>query len=54
MRAKFGSFKNPFATITSLSEPYFRFKFILLVHMKKVIYMNYMAAAQAAKNNGDE
>ena len=29
---KFGSFKNPFAVITSLSELYFRFeKFILLV-----------------------
>ena len=29
---KFGSFKNPFATITSLSELYFRFRrFILLV-----------------------
>ena len=32
----FGSFKNPFATITSLSELYFRFRrFILLVQMKK-------------------
>ena len=39
---KFGSFKNPFATITSLSELYFRFRrFILLVEMKKVISMNY-------------
>ena len=35
---KFGSFKNPFATITSLSELYFRFRrFILLVQTKKVI-----------------
>ena len=33
---KFGSFKNPFATITSLSEHYFRIRrFILLVKMKK-------------------
>ena len=33
---KFGSFKNPFATITSLSELYFKFRrFILLVQMKK-------------------
>ena len=33
---KFGSFKNPFATITSLCELYFRFRrFILLVQMKK-------------------
>ena len=39
---KFGSFKNPFATITSLSELYFRFRrFILLVQTKKVISMNY-------------
>ena len=39
---KFGSFKNPFATITSLSELYLRFRrFILLVQMKKVISMNY-------------
>ena len=39
---KFGTFKNPFATITSLSELYFIFRrFILLVQMKKVISMNY-------------
>ena len=39
---KFGSFKNPFASITSLPELYFRFeRFILLVQTKKVISMNY-------------
>ena len=39
---KFGSFKNPFAMITSLSELYFRRRrFILLVQTKKVIFMNY-------------
>ena len=39
---KFGSFKNPFATITSLFELYFRIRrFILLVQTKKVISMNY-------------
>ena len=39
---EYGSFKNPFATITSLSELYFRFRrFILLVQTKKVISMNY-------------
>ena len=39
---KFGSLKNPFARITSLSELYFRFRrFILLVQTKKVISMNY-------------
>ena len=33
---KFGSFKNPFSTITSLSELYFRFRrFILSVQTKK-------------------
>ena len=49
---KFGSFKNPFAAITSLSELYFRFRrFILLVQMEEVISM---AAAQAAENHADE
>ena len=39
---KFGSFKNPFATITSLSELHFRLRrFMLLVQTKKVISMNY-------------
>ena len=39
---KFDSFKNPFVTITSLSELYFRFRrFILLVQTKMVISMNY-------------
>ena len=39
---KFGSFKNPFAMITSLSELYSRFRrFILLVQTKKVISMDY-------------
>ena len=42
---KFGSFKNPFATITSLSELYFRFRgFIQLIQMKKVISMNYSSS----------
>ena len=36
---KFGSFKNPFAKITSLSEFYFRFRrFVLLVKRKKNLY----------------
>ena len=40
--ASFCSFKNPFATIASLSELYFRFRrFMLLVQTKKVISMNY-------------
>ena len=39
---KFDSFKNPFATITNLSELYFRFRrFILLLQTKKVISINY-------------
>ena len=37
---KFGSFKDPFATITSLSELYLSRRFILLVQTK-VIYINY-------------
>ena len=38
----FGSFKNTFATITRLSELYFRIRrFSLLVQTKKVISMNY-------------
>ena len=37
-----GSFKDPFAEITSLSELYFRFKrFILLVEMKTVTSVKY-------------
>ena len=41
-KCKFGSFKNPFATITSLSELYSRFiRIILLVQTKKVISMDY-------------
>ena len=39
---KFGSLKNPFATITSLSELYFRRRnFTLLVQTKEVISMSY-------------
>ena len=51
---KFGSFKNTFVTITSLSELCFRLsRFILLVQTKKVIFIT-MGAAQAAENHGDE
>ena len=47
---KFGSFKNPFAMITSLSELYFRFRrFILLVQTKKVISMNYGSSTSSWK-----
>ena len=47
---KFGSFENPFAVITSLSELYFRFRwFILSVQMKKVISMNYGNSANSWK-----
>ena len=45
---KFGSFENPFATITSLSELYFRFRrFILLVQTKKVISINYSSSTSS-------
>ena len=47
---KFGSFKNPFGTITSLSELSFRFRrFILLVQTNKVIYMNYGSSKSSWK-----
>ena len=46
---KFGSFKNPFAVITSLSELYSRFRFILLVQMKKVISINYGSSTSCWK-----
>ena len=43
---KFGSFKNPFTTITSLPELRFR-RFILLVKTKKVISMSYVSSASS-------
>ena len=47
---KLGSFKNPFATITSLFELYFRIRrFILLVQMKKVISKNYGSSTSSLK-----
>ena len=47
---KCGSFKNPFATITSLSELYFRNRrFILLVHTKKVISTYYGSSTSSWK-----
>ena len=52
--SKFGSFKNPLAMITSLSEVYFRLrKFILLIQTKKAISRNY-GSKQVAENHGDE
>ena len=47
---KFGSFKNPLATVTSLSELYFRIKrLILLVQKKKKISMNYGCSTRSWK-----
>ena len=47
---KFGSFKNPFATITSLPELYFRIRrFIFLMQTKKVISMNYGSSISSWK-----
>ena len=47
---RFGSFKSPFTTITSLSELYFRIRrFILLVQTKKVISMNYGSSTSSRK-----
>ena len=47
---KSGSFKNPFATITSLPDLYCRLKFILLVQTKKVISMNYGSRTSSWKS----
>ena len=45
---KFGSFKNPFARITSLSELYLRIRtFFSLVQTKKVISMNYGSSTRS-------
>ena len=47
---KFGSSKNPLATIIRLSELYFRFRrFILLVQTKKVISVNYGSCTNSWK-----
>ena len=47
---KFGSFKNPFVKITSLSKLYFRFRrLILLVQMKNVIFMNFDSSTNSWK-----
>ena len=47
---KCDSFNNPFATITSLSELYFRFqKFILLVQTVKVISVKYGSSTSSWK-----
>ena len=47
---KFGSFKKPFAMITSLSELYFIIRrFILLIQTKKVISMNYGSSTSSWK-----
>ena len=46
----FGSFKNPFATITGLPELCFRFsKFTLLVNTKKAISINYGSSTSSWK-----
>ena len=47
---KFGNFKNPFATITSLSELYFRNRsFIRLVQTKQLISINYGSGTRSWK-----
>ena len=46
----FGSLKNPFVTITSLPELYFRFRrFILLVQTKKKISLSYGSSRSCRK-----
>ena len=51
--SKFGSFKNPFVTITNLLEIHFRCRrIVLLVQAKEVISMT-MPATQTAEIRGD-
>ena len=51
-KSKLGSFKNPFATISSLSKLYFRFRrFLLLVQTKKWFLWT-ITTAHPAKNHG--
>ena len=50
---KFGTFKNPFATIASLFEIYFRLRrLILLVHTNKMIAMNYESSTSIMEMSG--
>ena len=51
---KFGSLKNRFATITSLSELYLRIRRFFSVVQTKKWFLWTMAAAQGAENHGDE
>ena len=51
---KFGSFKNPFAMITSLSELYFRIRRFIFWYKQNKWFLWTMAAAQAAENYGDK
>ena len=52
--SKFGSFKNPSAMITNMSELHSRYRrFILLAQTKVAIPLSY-AVADEAKNNEDE
>ena len=51
---KFGSFKNLFTMITSLSELYFRFRSFLCWYKRKKWFLWTMTAAQSAENHGDE
>ena len=47
--------KNPFATITSPCELFFRHRrFILLIQTNKNLFLSTMATAQAAENHGDD
>ena len=52
---KFGSFKNPFAMITYLSDFFFRFRrLILLAQTTKVISKNYSSSTSSWSEAGDE
>ena len=53
-KGKFGSFKNPFARFTSLSELHFYGEDLFCWYEQKKWFLWAMAAAQAAENHGDE
>ena len=52
--SQFGSFKNPFLKISSLSELYFRFRRLIMMVQTKNWFLWTMVVIQAAENHGDE
>ena len=53
-KCKFGSFRNPFATITSLSELYLKIRRFILLAQTKKCFLWTMATAEATENHRDD